>query len=146
LAPGGNLVVDKSFSSRQEMRRKKLWKLLGDLPWYYQPAPPKVARIEKHEGYTLERLVLDLKRIEFVPAWLLIPDRRKSPAAGLLYIHWHGGIYDLGKEQLLRGVDVQPAYAPACAEKGLVTLAIDSWCFGERKHDKNGKKERRGYV
>jgi len=25
-----------------------------------------------------------------------------------------------------------------CAQKGLVTLAIDSWCFGERKHEKNG--------
>ena len=32
----------------------------------------------------------------------------------------------------------QPAYAPVCAEKGLVTLAIDSWCFGERKHEKDG--------
>ena len=47
-------------------------------------------------------------------------------------------MYDLGKEQLLQGVKVQPAYAPVCAEKGLVTLAIDSWCFGERKHVTNG--------
>jgi hypothetical protein len=38
-------------------------------------------------------------------------------------------MYDLGKEQLLIGVEAQPAYAPVCAEKGLVTLAIDSWCF-----------------
>ena len=49
-------------------------------------------------------------------------------------------MYDLGKEQLLMGVDAQPAYAPVCAEKGLVTLAIDSWCFGERKHDENGSR------
>ena len=35
---------------------------------------------------------------------------------------------------------MQPAYAPVCVEKGLVTLAIDSWCFGERKHDKDGKR------
>ena len=95
---------------------------------------------EKHEGYTLERLVLDLNGIEPVPALLLIPDKRQSPAPGLLYIHWHGGMYDLGKEQLRRGVGVQPAYAPVCVEKGLVTLAIDSWCFGERKHDKDGKR------
>jgi len=27
-----------------------------------------------------------------------------------------------------------------CAELGLVTLAIDSWCFGERKHDSNGHR------
>jgi hypothetical protein len=49
-------------------------------------------------------------------------------------------MYDLGKEQLLLGVDAQPAYAPVCAEKGLVTLAIDCWCFGERKHDEVGRR------
>jgi hypothetical protein len=48
-------------------------------------------------------------------------------------------MYDLGKEQLLRGVDAQPAYAPVCAQRGIVTLAIDSWCFGERKHATVGR-------
>lgn len=31
------------------------------------------------------------------------------------------------------------AYAPVVAEKGIVTLAIDSWCFGERQHNTNGR-------
>ena len=112
--------------------------MLGDLPWKHLPAPPQLVKIEKHEGYTLERLVLDLNGLEPVPAILLIPEKRRTPAPGLLYIHWHGGMYDLGKEQLLLGVDVQPAYAPVCAEKGIVTLAIDSWCFGGRKHAADG--------
>lgn len=56
----------------------------------------------------------------------------------MLYIHWHAGMYGLGKEQLVRGVEQQPAYAPVCAEKGIVTLAIDSWCFGERQHEADG--------
>ena len=128
------------FATYQERRRKELWSLLGDLPWQHRTAPPKVLRTEKHDGYTLERLVLDLNGIEPVPALLLIPDKRQSPAPGLLYIHWHAGMYGLGKEQLLRGVEVQPAYAPVCVEKGLVTLAIDSWCFGERKPAGDGKK------
>jgi hypothetical protein len=126
------------FSAFQAQRRKELWSLLGDLPWGHKPGPATVLATEKHDGYTLERLVLDLNGIEPVPALLLIPDQRAARAPGLLYIHWHGGMYDLGKEQLLAGVDAQPAYAPVCAEKGLVTLAIDSWCFGERKHDENG--------
>jgi len=95
-------------------------------------------RTEKHDGYTLERWVLDLNGLEPVPALLLIPDRLQRPAPGLLFIHWHAGQYDLGKEQLLVGTSVQLPYAPICAEKGLVTLAIDSWCFGERKHEPNG--------
>jgi hypothetical protein len=127
-----------SITVQQIKRRRQLWGLLGDLRWMHRPGPPRVVSKEEHDGYTLERLVLDLNGIEPVPALLLVPHKRAPKAAGLLYIHWHGGMYDLGKEQLLKGVDAQPAYAPVCAEKGLVTLAIDSWCFGERKHVANG--------
>jgi dienelactone hydrolase len=127
-----------SFNDYQKKRRKELWGLLGDLPWQHQPGPAKLIKKEEHEGYTLERLVLDLNGQEPVPALLLIPHTRQTRAPGLLYIHWHAGMYDLGKEQLLKGVDAQPAYAPVCADKGLVTLAIDSWCFGERKHESDG--------
>jgi hypothetical protein len=147
LAMGAGLPMSKSmsadtskdeFAAFQERRRKELWSLLGDLPWQHKPGPVKLVKKEKHDGYTLERLVLDLNGAEPVPALLLIPDQRQERAPGLLFIHWHGGMYDLGKEQLLIGDEAQPAYAPVCAEKGLVTLAIDSWCFGERKHVANG--------
>lgn len=130
--------ADDSFSSTPERRRKELWGLLGDLPWKHQPGPARLVKREEREGYTLERLVLDLNGIEDVPAILLIPAKRKEKAPGLLYIHWHAGMYDLGKEQLIRGVEVQPSYAPVLADKGIVTLAIDSWCFGERKHEHDG--------
>jgi cephalosporin-C deacetylase-like acetyl esterase len=128
------------FDIYQQRRRWELWSLLGDLPWDHKPAPPRLLSTEKHDGYTLERLTLDLNGIEPVPAVLLIPDRRQKRAPGLLFMHWHAGQYDLGKEQLLRGTSVQPAYAPICAEKGLVTLAIDSWCFGERKREEAGRQ------
>ncbi len=139
LAESVSERIAEEFSAFQARRRKELWSLLGDLPWNHQPGPAVVLATEKHDGYTLERLVLDLNGVEPVPALLLIPDKRPERAPGLLFIHWHAGMYDLGKEQLLTGVSVQPAYAPVCAEKGLVTLAIDSWCFGERKHDENGQ-------
>jgi dienelactone hydrolase len=129
----------ESFAVIEAQRRRELWSLLGDLPGQHRPGPVKVLRTEKHEGYTLERLILDLNGEEPVPALLLIPDKRQTPAPGLLYIHWHAGMYDLGKEQLLRGVEAQPAYAPVLAAKGIVTLAIDSWCFGERKRESDGK-------
>src|SRR6476661_10171830 len=99
------------FTIYQERRRQALWGLLGDLPWQHKPAPPKVIRTEDHGQYTLTRLVLDLNGVEPVPALLLIPKRLQHPAPGLLFIHWHAGMYDLGKEQLIRGTSVQPAYA-----------------------------------
>jgi dienelactone hydrolase len=131
---------ETAFYAYQQHRRADLWGLLGQLPWQHEPAPPRLVSREEHDKYTLERLVLDLNGIEPVPALLLIPRQLKRPAPGLLFIHWHAGMYDLGKEQLLKGTSVQPAYAPVLAEMGVVTLAIDSWCFGERQHDTNGHR------
>jgi hypothetical protein len=129
---------DKSFAEYQKRRREELWALLGDLP---KPRPPvaKLLKTERKDGYSLEHLELELNGIEPVPAYLLMPDKRPSRAPGLLYIHAHGGTYELGKEELVRGRDVLPAYAPVCAAMGLITLAIDSWCFSGRKHDKDGR-------
>ncbi|MCR4412338.1 MAG: acetylxylan esterase [Thermoguttaceae bacterium] len=129
----------EQFAAYQEKRRHELWGLLGDLPPRRKPEG-RVLRTEQGRGYTLEHLELDLNGIEPVPAILLLPQRRRQPAPGLVYLHSHGGNYDLGKEELLTGLDVLSAYAPVCVEKGLVTLAIDSWCFSGRKHQADGQR------
>jgi hypothetical protein len=61
--PVGSADSLASFTERQIMRRRELWRLLGDLPWKHRPEPPRVLKREEHEGYTLERLVLDLKGV-----------------------------------------------------------------------------------
>jgi len=132
-------MTKRQFSAFQQKRRRELWRLLGDLPLNHRPQAPKLLKTEKGPGYTLEHLTLDLNGLEPVPALLLIPDKRQPRAPGMLYIHWHGGTYPTGKDELLTGRKVLPAYAPVMAEKGIVTLAIDSWCFGERMHDKDGR-------
>jgi hypothetical protein len=133
----GNL---SSFQDFQEKRRLELWGLLGDLPARKKPEA-RLLSMEKQDGFTLEHLELDLNGIEKVPALLLVPDKVKSPAPGLLYLHWHGGDYPVGKQELLKGTRVLPPYAPVCAEKGIVALAIDSWCFGERMpYPEEGKR------
>jgi hypothetical protein len=126
------------FQQQQARRRKELWGLLGDLPERRTPTA-KLLKSEKRDGYTLEHLELDLNGLELVPAYLLVPDKRPKTAPALLYIHAHGGTYELGKEELVLGRKVLPAYAPVCAAKGIVTLAIDSWCFSGRKHDEDGR-------
>jgi dienelactone hydrolase len=120
------------FPIHQQIRRQQLWSLLGDLPECRTPKG-RLLRTEQREGYKLEHLELDLNGIQPVPAILLIPDRIRKPAPGMLYIHWHGGNYVRSKEELLDGRPVLPAYAPVYAEKGIAALAIDSWCFGERR-------------
>jgi len=131
-APGGPPMKGAHhFQRYQAKRRKELWDLLGDLP---APRTPQatVRKKEQHPGFTLEHLALDLNGIEAAPALLLVPDQIKTPAPAMLYIHWHGGDYPVGKRELLEGTKALPPYAPVFAEKGIVALAIDSWCFGER--------------
>lgn len=121
------------FSSRQKAQRKKLHSLLGDLPIAHKPKAPVLLKKEQHNGYTLEYLRFDFNGYESVPGILLVPDKRKEKAPCMLYCHAHFGTYQIGKDELLNGRSVMPAYAPVYAEKGILTLAIDSWCFGERK-------------
>ena len=143
-AQGGLAVADTAddFKAMQEKRRAELWSLLGDLPEKRAPTA-QLLRVEQCDGYTLEHLVLDLNGVQPVPAVLLLPDKRTTPAPAMQYIHWHGGDYFVGKAELQRGTSAMQAYAPVYAEKGIVTLAIDSWCFGERAPypDNGGKGE-----
>ncbi len=131
-------AVRDEFLAHQARRRQELWGLLGDLPPPRSPQA-RLLKTTRHEGYTLEHLELDLNGLEPVPAYLLLPDQRPARAPGLLYLHAHGGTYELGKDELLQGRAELAAYAPVCAAKGLVTLAIDSWCFGARQHHKDGR-------
>ena len=133
-------TTSDALFQRQKRRREELWGLLGDLPPRDRPIAARLLSTEKGDGYTLEYLQLDLNGLEPVPALLLIPDKRREKAPGLVYIHAHGGTYELGKEELLRGRRVLPAYAGVCAAKGIVTLAIDSWCFSERKRKADGRQ------
>jgi dienelactone hydrolase len=55
------------------------------------------------------------------------------PAPAILYIHAHGGRYDIGADELLRGRPaLQGPLGPVLAAMGLVTLAIDMPAFGGR--------------
>jgi cephalosporin-C deacetylase-like acetyl esterase len=81
----------------------------------------------------LEYIDFDFNGIDRVPGILLVPDKIKDQAPCMLYCHAHFGTYDIGKDELINGRPVMAAYAPVYAQKGILTLAIDSWCFGERK-------------
>lgn len=117
----------------QKAQREKLFSLLGDLPMRHSSKPAKLLKKEKRDGYTLEYLDFDFNGVERVPGILLVPDKIKPKAPCMLYCHAHFGTYDIGKDELLNGRSVMPAYASVYAQMGILTLAIDSWCFGERK-------------
>jgi dienelactone hydrolase len=58
------------------------------------------------------------------------PLGKKAPA--ILYCHWHGGEYEIGKEELFQAKHTPEAPGPALARRGYVVLGVDAYCFGER--------------
>ena len=80
-----------------------------------------------------------------MPGYILLPknaSEKKSPA--ILYCHWHGGQYDIGKEELFQTNHTPQAPGPTFAKRGLVVLGVDSYCFGERNGRGPGGPEEKG--
>jgi len=124
-----------ALAAKQAARRKELWGLLGGLPPRRRPITCRKVAEESHPAYVLEKLILDLNGLEDVPALFIRPHALKRPAPALLYHHWHGGQYDLGKTQFLQGSPAMqaPPYAEEAARLGWCGLCIDTWLFGERR-------------
>jgi hypothetical protein len=123
------------MSPSAQQRRRELYALLGDLPERNRPISAKKISERRTPHYILEKLVLDLNGIEPVPAYLARPlDASAEPRPTVLYSHSHGGRYDIGKDELLRGREYlhSPPYAKALTELGFNILCIDAWIFGER--------------
>jgi len=121
----------EAWASKRTEIRATLTKLLGDLP--PRPAVPsvKVLSKEDHGDYTLEKFQFDNGAGEQVRGYCFLPKSSgKHPA--ILYCHWHGGQYDIGKEEMLQTNATPVAAGPALAKAGYVVLGIDACCFGER--------------
>ncbi len=114
-------------------RRRELYGLLGELPPRDRPIGARTVSIEERSGFVLEKLVLDVNGIEPAPAYFVKPKALSGKAPAILFNHWHGGEYKLGKDEMLRpkpgGVT---SWADAATGQGYCALCLDMWCFGER--------------
>jgi dipeptidyl aminopeptidase/acylaminoacyl peptidase len=120
------------WERRRSQVRAQLWELLGKLP-----ARPTVPRVEtlstRDEGeYKVEKFQFDNEAGATVPGYLLLPKRVRGRAPAILYCHWHGGDYDIGKEELFQARHTPEPPGPAFAKRGFVVAGVDAYCFGER--------------
>lgn len=115
--------------------RDELWQLLGDLPG--RPKVPSVRMIKREDrgDYILEKFEFDNAANAIVPGYLLLPKNAPGKVPAILYCHWHGGDYDIGKEELFRDDKNFRKTGPTLVKRGFAVIAIDAYCFGER----NGK-------
>ncbi len=123
-----------AWQTQRSEIRATLNGLLGDLPPRPPPSSFQVIAKEDKGGHTLETIRFDNGAGEIVKGHLLVPKTAtaQSKAPAILYCHWHGGQYDIGKDELLQTNATPVAPGPALAEAGFVVLGIDGPCFGER--------------
>jgi len=125
-----------TWEARRVHLRSTLYHLLGDLPPLFTP-DPDIIETEIGSRYRLEKFTFRNGLGDTVYGYTLVPDQPSG--AAVLYCHYHGGRYDLGKDELLREplfddwTDATPR-GIALAQAGYVVVAIDAYAFGERQH------------
>ena len=133
----------QSWEKRRAELRKKLWRLLGDLPELFTPKVNIQEKLSK-DGYALERFTFDNGIGDTVYGYILIPARHKGRGPAILYNHYHGGKYKQGKEEVISKAfkTLDFATGETLAREGYVVLCIDAYAFGERRFQgPAGKKE-----
>ncbi len=121
------------WEARKATLRATLRELLGDLPPLFTPQPQVVSRTAG-PGYTLERIEFDNGAGATVYGYLLLPEGRREPGPAVLYNHYHGGEYHLGKDEMMQPGPLGAPKGPALAQAGYAVLSIDAYGFGERQH------------
>ena len=145
LAPSFTAPQSKQqWELQRKNIRETLWQLLGKLP--PRPKVPKVKTLSREDRgeFVVEKFVFDNGAGATVPGYLLLPKNTSAKAPGILFCHWHGGEYDIGKEELFQSRHTPEAPGPALARRGFVVLGIDACCFGERNGQGPGGPDEKG--
>src|SRR5215468_9818996 len=90
----------KSWEWQRRRVRKQLDELLGPVP--ARPKRPNVRTLSRDDKghYFLEKFQFDNGAGAQVPGYLLVPKNAAGRVPAILYCHWHGGQYEIGKEEL----------------------------------------------
>jgi dienelactone hydrolase len=144
---GAPFAVPKSKEQWEQQRaniRSTLWQLLGQLP--PRPKIPRVETLSREDrgDFVVEKFTCDNEAGATVPGYVLLPKKLSGKAPGILFCHWHGGEYEIGKEELFQSRHTPDAPGPALARRGFVVLGIDAYCFGERNGQGPGGPEEKG--
>ena len=107
--------------------------LLGEHPPQFTPIPTNQHALQQN-GYQLRRFEFDNQEGAMVFGYLLVPDGIKFPAPAVLYHHYHGGQYHLGKDEIFLPRVGGQSPASALTQAGLIVCVIDAYGFGQRLH------------
>lgn len=129
------LKVPTTIGEWQKQRtsiRETLVKIMGDLPPRPKVSAMRVLSREDKGTFTLEKFEFNNGAGAIVPGYFLIPKNGKTKHPGIFYCHWHGGNYDLGKQEIFTTHHTPEVPAEVLTSLGYAVMAIDAYCFGER--------------
>lgn len=130
-----------AWHAEAQRARADLLHRLGDTPPLFIPEAKTTSR-EQRDGLIVEGIQFDNGAGAAVPAYILIPPDLRQRAPAILFLHAHGGKYEVGKEEIFRTRPSGAAPALALARAGYVVLCSDAYAFGARAaHSPGGKSE-----
>lgn len=145
LAPAFRVPDSRAaWESKRREIRAELWALLGKLP--PRPPVPQVVTLSREDrgDFFVEKFQFDNGAGATVPGYVLVPKNLKSKAPAILFCHWHGGDYEIGKEELFQTRHTPATPGPTFAQRGFVVLGVDAYCFGERNGQGPGGPDEKG--
>lgn len=119
----------KTVEEHQVWRRRfarRLRELVGRTP---SKVPLQVDWVEKleTEAFTRHKIYIQSEQDYWVPAYLFVPKRLRSPAPAMVCLHGHSGVYPYIREgnedEQAKAAKLELDFAPYFAEHGYVTIA-----------------------
>src|SRR5437773_7375101 len=130
----------------QKTLRAKLTELVGGFPSQRQPLRPITLDTRTFPGYRREKIVFDSSPGISVLAYLLLPEKTRTPAATMICVPGHGrgvddivGIGEQGRERTDKA-GYQHDFAIQVAEAGMAAVAIEPMAFGCRRDPLNARQ------
>jgi len=132
---------------RQRARvQTQLRDLLGRLP--ARPAVPAVRTLirEDRGHYVVEKFEFDNAAGATVPGYLVLPKNAAGPLPAILYCHWHGGEYGIGKEELFQAKHTPEPPGPTLARRDMRFWRLTPTVSGNGadKGRRDGRERRSG--
>jgi dienelactone hydrolase len=138
----------------QKRLRAKLTELIGGFPADRPPLRPATLETRAFRGYRREKVVFDSRPGVSVLAYVLIPDKVKTPAPAVICVPGHGrgvddivGIDEKGRDRTDKAAaGYAHDFAIQVVEAGLVAVAIEPMAFGCRRDAITARKGLASYA
>jgi dienelactone hydrolase len=140
-------ALSKAQAERwQKTLRAKLAELVGLFPSDSPPLRPVTLETRTFSGYRREKIVFNSRPGVSVLAYVLLPDRPKTPAPTMICVPGHGrgvddivGIDEKGGDRTDKA-GYQHDFAIQVAEAGMAAVAIEPMGFGCRRDPLNARQ------